>query len=149
LSFQRYAFLGASVIDLELSSMLIGIMLVVFLHKLVVARSWREVRDIFCEIILSTALCLNNILYMTLDLLTLPFSKGGWIPMKKDPGTRLSFKDAAKHLWPSTVLGLIGFYLGWTYSPHWFYAASIFLFSFTLSIPIAYLTGLPAKGLPA
>ncbi len=137
LSFQRYTFLGASVVDLEMTSMLIGVLLVVFLHKMVVARSWRDVRDIVYEILLSTFLCLNNVLYQTIDLLSLPFGKRGWRPMTKDPEARLSFKETAANLWPSTALGLLGLYWGWAYAPHWFYAAFLFLLSFTLSIPIA------------
>ncbi len=141
LSFQRYAFVGASVVDLEMTSMLIGVMLVVFFHKMVIARSWREVGQIIREIFLSTALCLNNVFYQTLDMLLLPFGKWGWIPMNKNPNATLELADAARQLWPSTVLGIVGLYFGCNYSPHWVAGASVFLISFGLGIPIAYLTG--------
>ncbi len=149
LSFQRYAFLGASVIDLELTSMLIGVLLVVFLHKLVVARSLRQVRDVLCETLLSTALCLNNVFYATLDMLRLLLARdkgAGWKPMNKDPEARLTLAQAARYLWPSTALGIVGIWAGWQWSPLWLQAASIFLISFTLAIPIAYVTALPARG---
>ncbi len=152
LSFQRYAFLGASVIDLELTSMLTGVLLVVFLHRLVAVRSWAQARDVLLQTLLSTALCLNNVLYATLDMIALAFRKagGGWVPMRKDPDARLALADAARHLWPSTALGVLGIWAGWAWSPLWLSAAAIFLISFTLAIPIAYVTALPVGGrLPA
>ncbi len=142
LKFQRYAFLGGTLVDVELAGMAIFGLAVVFFHKLALCRSFQDFREVVQEILFSTLICLNNVFYQTLDILLLPFhEKGkGWVPAKKDPFSSIRLRDALKMLWPSTLLGLAGLYFGLNQSPQWAFGAMPFLISFSLIIPLTYAT---------
>ena len=140
LEFQRYAFLGGTLVDIELVGMGIFSLGVVFLHKLVLCRSFGDVFEVVNEILLSTLLCLNNVFYQTLDLMVIPFQKAGWLPVKKDPFAKVTVKQAVKVLWPSTLLGISGIYFGLQESPSWTVSAAPFLISFSFIIPLTFAT---------
>jgi membrane glycosyltransferase len=146
LSFQRFALLGASFVDLELTSMLFGVLAIVFFHKLLLCRSLKEAADVIKEIGFSTLICLNNVYYTTQDIITMPFrSIKFWKPMAKNPFENLSFLKAMLNLWPSTLIGLLALYFGVKYSKQWVIAASPFIASFILVIPLTYITAKSSK----
>lgn len=140
IEFQRYAFLGGTLVDIELTGMMIFSLGIVFLHKLAVCRSLEDLGDAVFEILFSTLICLNNVLYQTVDILVIPFQTAGWIPMKKDPFADVTALNCVRSLWPGTLLGLAGAYFGFLESPEWAMGALPFLVSFTFSIPLTYLT---------
>ena len=140
LNFQRYSFLGGTLVDIELAGMMIFSLAVVFLHKLVVCKNVRDVWEVIKEIFFSTLICLNNIFYQTMDLILIPFQKTGWIPVKKDPHAGVSLRKDVRVLWPSTLLGFLGLYFGLRESPQWAFGAMPFLISFSFIIPLTYLT---------
>jgi membrane glycosyltransferase len=141
LSFQRFALLGATFVDLELTSMLFGVLIIVFFHKLLLCRSPKDVWDVIKEIGFSTLICLNNVYYTTQDIITMPFrSIKKWRPMSKNPFEHLTLAKTFINLWPSTLLGLLALYFGIKYSSQWALAASPFIASFILVIPLSYLT---------
>ncbi len=145
LSFQRYAFVGYSMIDLELSSMMIGSLLIMAFHKLVACRSFRDVTNLLSEVLFSTLVALNNVFYVSMDLLTMPFSKFNWKPMKKNPLDSITLAETIKTLLPGTVFGLVCVYLGIKYSVHWLIISSPFVISFVGAIPIVYLTAMRSE----
>lgn len=140
LTFQRYAFIGYSMIDLELSTMLIGVLLIIFLHKLVIARNLKDIRNLIVEILLSTLIALNNVFYVSMDLLLMKFKKLRWNPMNKNPFHKLPFWAVVKDMYLGTLFGFAGIFLGLKYAPQWVLIASPFLISFILAIPLVYLT---------
>ena len=140
LRFQRYSFLGGTLIDVELAGMAIFSLLIVFFHKMILCRSFRDFSEIIQEILFSTFICLNNVFYQTLDIVLLPFQKSSWVPAKKNPVSAIQWAIILKILWPSTVLGLAGLYFGFNESPQWAFAALPFLVSFSFIIPLTYAT---------
>lgn len=140
LKFQQYAFLGGTLLDVELAGMAVFSLVVVFFHKLTLCRSFHDFREVIHEIFLSTLISLNDVFYQTMDILLLPFHKKGWVPAKKDPVSSIRLKHALQTLWPSTLLGLTGIYFGLNQSPQWAVAAMPFLISFTFIIPLTYAT---------
>jgi membrane glycosyltransferase len=145
LSFQRYAFVGYSMIDLELSSMLIGSLLIMAFHKLVACRTFRDVTNLLSEVLFSTLVALNNVFYVSMDLITMPFSKFNWKPMKKNPLEGITIYETVKTLLPGTIFGLVCIYLGIKYSVHWLMISSPFIISFVGAIPIVYLTAMRSE----
>ena len=143
LIFQRYSFLGGTLVDIELTGMMIFSLAVVFLHKIVVCKSPKDMWEVVKEIFFSTLICLNNIFYQTVDLLVIPFQKAGWVPVKKNPFASATLKNAIQNLWPSTLLGIAGIYFGLRESPQWAFGAMPFLISFSFIIPLTYLTSKP------
>ena len=146
LSFQRFALLGATFVDLELTSMLFGVLAIVFFHKLLLCRSLEEVKDVIKEIAFSTLICLNSVYYTTQDIITMPIrSIKIWKPMSKNPFAHLSLAKTALSLWPSTLIGLLALFFGVKYSIQWAIAASPFILSFILVIPLTYITAKVSK----
>jgi len=121
---------------------------VVYLHRFVLLKHCKF-KDIVIDLVFSTLISLNNIYYLTLDILSLPFEGLAWKPMKKDPFSTITLKQTASNLWPTTVLGAVG--LLTTFSmPGPELAVSLPLFiSFAFSILIVYWTAkpLPPKSL--
>lgn len=140
LTFQRYAFIGYSMIDLELSAMLIGTLLIMAFHKIVTCRSIRDIINLIAEVIFSTLVALNNIFYVTLDLISIPFKKAGWRPMAKNPFESPTLLQTAKALLPGTLFGIFCIFLGLKYSVHWLMVSLPFIISFVGAIPLVYLT---------
>lgn len=140
LTFQRYSFIGYSMVDLELSTMLIGSLFIIAFNKLVACRNLKDVKNLVLEVFFSTLIALNNIFYTSLNVLLAPFKKFKWQPMSKDPLEELSFIQVAKVLSSGTLFGLLCLFLGWKYSPHWALISSPFIISFIFSIPLVYIT---------
>jgi len=145
LSFQRYAFIGYSMIDLELSTMLIGSLLIMAFHKLVACRSMKDVTNLVLEVLFSTLVALNNVFYITMDLLLMPFNRFNWKPMKKNPLEGITLLETVKSLLPGTLFGLICVYLGLKYSTHWLIISSPFIISFVAAVPVVYLTAMRSE----
>lgn len=140
---QRYAFLGGSMVDLEMGSHLFITLGIIKLHRFVKCKTFKEIGMVFTELLTSLLLCLNSVLFDSIAVIEwLLFGKKGmtWVPMKKKVDNGPSLVQIAKKLWISTLLGLICLILGYTYSPLWTIIASPFLFSFSFGIPITYLT---------
>ncbi len=143
LTTQRYAFLGAAYVDLEMGTHLVLTMAVVFGHRFVQCRSLRDAGALLTELVGSVILCLNGVVYTSLavgEWLVIRVRGREWVPMKKRD-ERLGWRQAAAMLWPTTALGLFGLILGIRYSPDWVLVALPFLVSFTVGIPAAYWTG--------
>ncbi|MDP3981372.1 MAG: glycosyltransferase [Chlamydiota bacterium] len=141
---QKYAFLGGSLVDMEMGSHLFVTMSVVAGHRFVKCRNIQEIRSSVMELFATVLLCLNNIIFDSVTVVKwlLVRKKGlAWVSMKKDPNISLSLLEVAKVLWPVSLMGLICLLMGLFYNPLWCLAASPFLCSFILGIPIAYLTG--------
>ncbi len=141
---QRYAFMGASYVDLEMGSHLLITMCVVIGHKFLGCKNIKEVGLIFVELLTSVLICLNNIFYNSLTVIIwfLKREKGiQWVPMKKGTDENMKLSQVVKNLWPTTLIGVFGMVFGFIYSLNWAIAALPFLISFTLGIPVVYFTG--------
>lgn len=148
---QRYAFLGASLIDMEMSSHLFITLGILKLHRFVKCKGIREMGLVFVDLLSSLLLCLNNLVFDTIAVLSwVATRKKGmkWIAMPKRINGDIYLIPIVKKLWPSTFLGIIGLTFGWKYSPVWTIVASPFLISFALGIPLTYLTGKQIKKWP-
>lgn len=113
---------------------------VILFHKVVVLRNLRDFREYLYELAFSTLITLNNFFYVPLDIVTLPLRKLDWRPMKKNPLAKMTFSNAAKNLWPGTLLGLIGFYFCTNETPYFVWQATPILLSLIFSIVSVYLT---------
>ncbi len=145
LSFQRYAFIGYSMIDLELSTMLIGSLLIMAFHKMVACRSFKDVSNLVSEVLFSTLVALNNVFYVSMDLVLMPFSRFNWKPMKKNPLESITLYETAKSLLPGTIFGILCVFLGLKYSVHWLMISSPFIISFVAAVPVVYLTAMRSE----
>ncbi len=125
-----------------LHGLLFTTLAVVFGHKLVLVRSLKDLWQYLYELVFSTLLVLNNCLYQTLDIMSLPFRSGkvSWKPMTKDPFQRVSLGMCARAFWPTTVCGLYGLWFCLAQMPHFTWQVSPILLAMTISIPAAYLT---------
>jgi len=132
-------------IDLELSTMLIGSLLIMAFHKLVACRSMKDVTNLVLEVLFSTLVALNNVFYITMDLLLMPFNRFNWKPMKKNPLEGITLLETVKSLLPGTLFGLICVYLGLKYSTHWLIISSPFIISFVAAVPVVYLTAMRSE----
>ncbi len=113
---------------------------VLFFHKMVVARNLGDVKRMVQETIFSTAIGLQNIFYGTIDFITMPFEKLGWIPMAKTPGTRLNFSECVENFLGGTLVGLAFLWLGLNLSNAWTLFSLPVLLSLILSIPSVYFS---------
>jgi len=118
---------------------------VVYLHKLSVLRTLKDLREHGYEWALSTLLTLNNSVYTLLDVVGIPLRKLHWRPMRKDPSAGVSFGRVARTLWFGSVAGVYGFYFFMFQTPYFVWQATPILVSLVLSIPVAYGT---AKRVP-
>jgi len=141
---QRYAFLGASLIDLEMGSHLFITLGILKAHRFVKCRSLKEAKLVFVDLLCSLLLCLNNLVFDSIAVVNwlLTRKKRGmdWISMPKEINEKVGLMPIIKKFWPSTALGIIGIVFGLRYSPVWTMVASPFLISFILGIPLTYLT---------
>lgn len=141
---QKFAFLGSSIVDLEMGSQLFFTMAVISGHRFTGCRSLKEARYVIVEFLTTMLLCLNGIVFDSVTVIKLlVFNKRGkaWVPMKKGPDQKLGIKEVAKELWPVAVLGVVILILGAIFNPLWTLFASPFIASFILGIPAAYWTG--------
>jgi len=126
-----------------------GILSIILFHRLIMIKNLRDIKEIFTEIGVSTLISLNTMLYAIIDLILVMSNKQKWSlwdPMNKDPREGLSWKAAARCLWPSTVVGLIWLAVlldkGTLVIIYW---ASPILISFIFAIPISYFTSKEMK----
>ncbi len=124
----------------ELLICLVITLLTVYGHKFVLLR-YARLGDILKELFFSTIISLNNVFYQTVAILTIPFQKIVWNPMKKDPSSSVRLKDVVVRLWPTTLLGSIALFYGLKNTNAWLILSLPLLISFTCSIPITYWTG--------
>ncbi|MFA5160288.1 MAG: glycosyltransferase family 2 protein, partial [Candidatus Omnitrophota bacterium] len=113
---------------------------VVYLHKLVLLKNPKDFKDFLYELVVSTALTLNNVFYTPLDIVSIPLRKLHWKPMAKNPFARVDWRNTVKTLWPGTVAGLFGLYFCLFLTPYFVWPATPLLTSLILSIPVAYWT---------
>jgi len=121
-----------------------GVLTTVLTHRLVVARRWKDVKEICKEILTSTLVAGNNILYIMIDLVLVMTNRQGWNlwdAMLKDPRQGVSWRQAAGALWPGTLVGVL--WIGWLLA-HGQVAklawSSPIVLAFALSIPTTYFT---------
>ncbi|GEM_PF-644277 len=114
--------------------------LVLYGHKFLLGRTFRDLKRIAFEVGVSTLVSLNNIFYTTLDFFSLPFEKLAWRPMAKDPNATVSLAACARELFWGTVFGLAVLLWGIFYSPYWLLTGLPILVSLILSIPAVYIT---------
>lgn len=118
---------------------------VVFFHKIVILRTWEDLRHYLYEIIISTLVTLNNFIYGPLAILMIPFKKLTWRPMAKNPFQTVNFGNALSSLWIGTIFGLLGLYFCTQLTLYFVWQATPILVSLIFSIPAVYLT---AKSIP-
>ncbi len=121
----------------------VAIFAALFLHKFLICRRWSDIFAVTEEIVCSTLISLNNIVYQSFDLAVLLFQRITWVPMKKDPYKTLTFFRTVRTLWPGTALGVFLGYVVLTYCPPVTFIVMPVLVCFSISIPIVYLTSLP------
>ncbi len=125
--------------------LLIGLLLtlgVIYLHRFVLLKR-AKFKDIFTDIVFSTLISLNNIYYLSLDLILFPFEGLSWNPMKKNPFSKISLKQVIKTMWPTTIIGIIGLYYGCQHTGLALWISMPLLLSFSFSIPVVYWTSQP------
>ncbi|MFC2140375.1 glycosyltransferase family 2 protein [Candidatus Auribacterota bacterium] len=140
LSTQRYALLGSSLVDIKLSTIFICTMLIVYLHKLVICKNSKDIRNIIIEIFSSTLISLNNIFYISLDIAFMGFKRFKWNPMSKNPFGGLALKEVIRKCSSGTLFGILCIFLGLKFSPYWLAISLPFVISFITAIPLVYLT---------
>ena len=147
--FGRFLFLkpimgsGMNPLFIEIHYFTILIIGLVFLHKFLFCKTRKDIVTVLKEITFSTIICLNNIVYHSIDIALITFKKISWVPMKKDPYGRLTLKKTIKHMWPSTFIGIWLAFFIFNYCPSVTILVFPILISFILSIPVVYFTSLP------
>jgi membrane glycosyltransferase len=131
--------------DPALAFMLVFVMSVIWGHKYLSVKNSEDARKITMGTIVTTLVCLNGVYHKGLAILLLPFTKGGWNPMGKNPYEKISWKELIIAFWPVTMLGIFLSYFGIRYAPMWALVSAPFLMNFTFSIPLTYLTSLTAE----
>jgi len=119
---------------------------VIFFHKAVIVRSFDDFRKYLYELLISSLITLNNFFYVPLSIVSQPFKKLIWRPMKKNPFEQVGLLQAAKSLWPGTAFGAGLFYFCSHETPYFVWQALPIMGSLLLSIPLVYLT---AKAMPS
>ncbi len=138
---QQLAFLGVGTMALDGGAMYLPILLIVFLHRMPMCRGFREVFEIVRELLFSTVIFLNSVLYSSWAVIMAPFGKRSWIPMAKGaasttPGLMRTLRAMA----PSLVVGITMLAVGSVLAPGWVICASPFLVSFTIGPIVVHLT---------
>lgn len=146
LYFQKYVVNEYSVTSLAFSPMLIGIVLVIVFHKIVACRTFADVISLFYERLFSMLIGLNNVFYISMDIITMPFNKFKWKPMEKNPLKEITLFETVKSLFPGTIFGMVCIFLGVKYSMRWLIIALPFVISFIGAIPSVYLTAMRSEG---
>ncbi|MBI1976337.1 MAG: glycosyltransferase [Candidatus Omnitrophica bacterium] len=122
------------------AGLLLWTLALIFLHKFAVARNLADAGRIFKEVLFTTLVGLQGIFYGTIDWITLPLEKMGWVPMSKNPGERPAFSDCVKGLLPGTLAGILLLHVGLKLSTGWTLYALPVITSLILSIPLVYLS---------
>jgi membrane glycosyltransferase len=121
----------------------VAVLAALFLHKFLICQKLGDALAVTEEIVCSTLISLNNIVYQSFDLIIILFQRITWVPMKKDPYKTLTLFQTVRTLWPGTALGLFLSYIVFTYCPPVTFLVFPVLICFSISIPIVYLTSLP------
>lgn len=117
------------------------ILSVIFLHKLAICDSTKDIGKLIYEIFISTVISLNSIFYISFIIMSLPFRRQKkWVPMKKNPYEKVHLWEVVKEMWLGTAVGLISLYIAVKYTPVWGAYSTPIIGSLILSIPIVYLT---------
>lgn len=143
--FQPLAALGAGSFVLDGGTLYLPILLVVFFHRLPFCRRAREVWETLREMMMSTIIFLNSLVYSSVGVILAPFGKRLWIPMGKGHGSRLTFRKTLRSMWPTFILGLALFVGGILLAPGWATCAAPVLVAFTVGPVAVYLTAKPVK----
>ena len=118
---------------------------VTFFHKAVIVRSFDDLRKYLYELFISSLITLNNFFYVPLSIVTQPFKKLMWRPMKKDPFEKVGMSQAIKSLWPGTLFAAGLLYFCTHETPYFVWQALPIMGSLLLSIPLVYFT---SKAMP-
>lgn len=132
-------------------SLTYGILFISVFNSFFVARSWRDVKEIFYQVLFSTIVSGNSSLYTLTDSVLVLSGKQGWSlwdPMRKDPREGLSWGRAARALWPSTVIGLVwcAALIARGYYRNLLWGLPI-IASYALAIPLAYFSAKEMKSM--
>ncbi len=134
---------GMNPLFIEVYYFTIFIIGLVFLHKFLFCKTPKDIMYVIKEIMLSTIISLNNIVYHTIDIIFIAFKKIRWVPMKKDPYGTLTLNKTVRHMWPGTFIGIWLTYFVFNYCPSVTILIFPILISFVSSIPIIYITSFP------
>lgn len=118
---------------------MLTVLFVLFFHQVLASHN-TKIKKIITNIMLSMVIMINTIFYNALYILQMPFRKGTWNPMKKNPNVSITFIEAVKTLWPGTLLGVLLLYIS-IYLPYWFMMSFPIVLGLVFSIPIIYYTG--------
>jgi cellulose synthase/poly-beta-1,6-N-acetylglucosamine synthase-like glycosyltransferase len=110
-------------------------------HRFVSARSFNDVILAFREVVGSSCLYLNGVIYTSYVVL---FRRGmintkNWVPTAKNQ-VNLTWRETILALWPTTILGILMLIALIFYKQLWILTATPFLISFAFGIPITYYT---------
>jgi len=130
---------------IELHTFTIVIFALIYGHKFVLCKRGTDCVNILREMITSTLISLNNIVYHSIALIRMMFQAVAWVPMKKNPYAHITLRSVAHAMWPSTLLGCILLYFIIAYCPSVHILIIPIIVCFTLSIPIVYVTSLPLE----
>jgi len=137
-------FLGRPV-NVTLCYILSFSLLVNFLHKLVVVKSAEDVKKFFYELTLATLIYSGNFVYTAFDILTLPFKKLIWSPMKKNPFEAIAWTETLYSLLPGTVIGILGIWYLTQGTPYPHMASVPIFVSLMFSAPLVYFSAKTAQ----
>lgn len=142
---QKFALVGSAVLHLEHGGVFLFIILVLVGHRIPAVHSTKELFLLLLEILFSTLIMLNNVLYMSLSLLRLPFESIEWDPKFRKVDRANSLKTYIRGLWPGSALALFFVIVGLIEAPIWTLATLPFIISFLFSIPLCWLSSLPTN----
>lgn len=129
-----------------LTAVLTFSMAVTFFHKSVIIRNLEDLRKYAYELLLSSLITLNNFFYVPLSIITQPFRKLLWRPMKKNPFEQLGLFQTVSSLWPGTLFGLALFYFCSYETPYFVWQALPLVGSLIFSMPLVYVTAKEVPG---
>lgn len=127
-------------VNRSMVNLLLFTLAVVFFHKFSVSRSLRDMALCLEEMVCSTLVSLNNVLYQSFDMIRMFGSGKSWRPVSKNPYGCLSLAEAARVLWPGTVIGVLTVYAlhrGLPYS--WIILLPV-LVSLIFSVPVVFIS---------
>jgi cellulose synthase/poly-beta-1,6-N-acetylglucosamine synthase-like glycosyltransferase len=117
------------------------VMGIVIGHRFVSARSLNDIFLALREIVGSSCLYLNGVIYTSYVVLFRRnmINTANWVPTAKKQ-TNLTWRETILSLWPTTILGIIMLISLTFYRQYWILTALPFLISFAFGIPITYYT---------
>lgn len=134
---------GAGAIVFDGGGMYLPVLLIVFLHRLPFCQSLRESAQLLMELLASTLILLNGLVYSSIAVLASPFGKRAWIPMRKGRACGMTFGETVAAMAPSLFLGLVLLLGALISCPGWLACAAPIVASLVLGPFAAWFTSQP------